>query len=155
MEPFSRGDSNAARIMHHGITQATQPHASTLATEPAASTSEAGLAPSVPKGVHAKAQKLSFQLGHKLRAIHTDPTMTPAEAIIAAADEWAKTVKSLQSPLTELARMKSLADWSAFLSQTNPELSYEKYWDRNVVEANWKRFLFVKVHTGGIFFFLH
>ncbi|KAJ7216317.1 hypothetical protein GGX14DRAFT_391164 [Mycena pura] len=69
------------------------------------------------------------------------------KSIIAEADAWAKTVQSLESPLTQKIRIKTLSDWAAFLKVTQPQIPEEDYWNRNVVEQNWDRFLYVQVKT--------
>ncbi|KAJ7707759.1 hypothetical protein B0H17DRAFT_530634 [Mycena rosella] len=146
MEPFSTGDANVARIIYQTNRTNNNPVASLEAPFDAAASSTA-LAPAIPDAVHEKAKRRTMQLGASIRAHQTDPSMTTSEALHAAADEWLKNLKSTQSPLTESARYKSLADWAAVLSIAEPTLSSERHWDRDIVHKYWPKFLFTLVNN--------
>ncbi|KAJ7103882.1 hypothetical protein C8R44DRAFT_746619 [Mycena epipterygia] len=141
MDPFSKSNSTVARISH----QANRPSSSISIVQPPMDSASLPQAPTVPESVHEIAKKKAVQLGASIRAHLEDPTITTADALSQQADAWLATVKSHQSPITEAHRLKSLADWEAYLNTAQPDLSNERHWDRDIVEKYWPKFLFTMV----------
>ncbi|KAJ6541202.1 hypothetical protein DFH09DRAFT_1322780 [Mycena vulgaris] len=145
MEPFSKGDPAIAQVVHQAHKQATS--ASASARAPYEMTAASGqIAPTVSDRVHEQSKAKTLQLAASIRAHMTDPTMNPADALNAEAEAWIATVKSTQSPLTEAHRDRSLAHWAALINNARPEISSERHWDRDIVEQNWRKHLFVMVN---------
>jgi hypothetical protein len=71
--------------------------------------------------------------------------MNAADALIEKTDAFLKEIASTQSPITDRNHLKSLADWAGYLRVVKPLVAIEQHWDRNIVEENWKGFLFTMV----------
>ncbi|KAJ7808820.1 hypothetical protein B0H13DRAFT_2480063 [Mycena leptocephala] len=148
MDAFPMSDSNVARVIHQSQ-KLIHPTPASSARLPLDSMGSlpAPQAPSVPDGVHAKGKQRALQIGAQIRAHMTDPTMNTADALMEKADAFLKEVSSTQSPITQRNRVKSLSDWAGYLAVAKPLVPTEQHWDRNIVEENWKGFLFTMVHV--------
>ncbi|KAJ7150931.1 hypothetical protein C8R43DRAFT_493005 [Mycena crocata] len=152
MEEWENLDPNVAHILHHAerINQAGSSNSVAPTSVISANVAAHRLpqtAPDLPNDLAEKVAGKALRLEARLRRTLNDPTLDPAEELIRRADEWAKTIESLESPLTQRARVRTLADWGAFMTVTDKTLPSNRHWDKDIVKANAVRFLYSKVEN--------